>query len=1580
MYIDKKVYDALSDDSITFNNDNKFTVRVPISFSEGTKEIDVTYFFGEDDNHEKKLKFKNAIWQPEDGSFWDGIKESNVNLWKAFFDPTYSIFATPYDFEQIDSVSYAAQVSLTRNISGCSLIENNQYTMVDYTNIFYYDPIKHPENKFYKHLLVDRYTEERLNPTENLFKYKIELFSETKKLETIQLPNISITEPLNIDKKKSIWEYLNLYVELYNPIKKYYNGIQTINKFDAETNQAIPTNVWVWEYYPKYHISETLKEVFEDVYSPDFTLNLPNLRDILTRLMQVKDMIPYVIDDVIYGMDITYRDTTPFNTNGITSVISSMTSDNFCNNLKTNYSNALSDENSCNVVEKIGFRNSDKALMKLEDLRIETSYPIYKINNIRMCYYKNIQVFSTDSSSASGVYLCKQNITPFVLLDTTRGLLSQNWAELKELLKSDNISMPDEEVLAKYKMMTIGYNIGSNYITGWGTKYSGIELSDNTNSYYWWKFTATYLENLLVYLDKKYPLGDILKNSIPTSTATYYYSQSDNYDLLSEENDNMVTVAGAKIGEKLKSIFFEIDYTAFYNGTVLHSKDQVLENDITVNDNPSSSLTVLEKEGVFQKSKVNRFGNKVYNITARYNGNEYSSMNKLGQIYQEVVNYPNDTSFVGDDDIIIYHRDYSIYDNYIAANYTGSKNAVLKNYFHSVFAKHRTWNLMSYNESVNRAENERLLLIFSKQISYLEPFNKIQFLCFENDYIKQLFNFFETTPRKLEKTQDKTYVNFSALVRKTGDFASFFLCDFNSFVTGTSLCFNVKMRDNISFGNYIDELSPAISFVATSQEIKEDYIGTSQNIYSAIDDKDTGFTKNLGFMFGKLNNTLYSYSLTGHDTINNVYKEYLLKLPQLNFVVSVGETESEFKDSIYFSESEPLFSKHFKDAIYFEKNVNKDNKEIIDMTFQIEALSQDENVVISPWMLKLSDFYNKYNKTNKSYYAIDYLLKQNNVYLYLKNDIGGSVKNSNGKGYEAFSLLEIYVPADLSNYLAGKTKNLLPDEYLFFAYDFSGYQGALINLENITKDSWINKKSYFYIQKITFDSAMNYIDTVGYAKYILGHIKFFGGKWNDEKDGDTIENQNIRFTKVSNDPVDGYYIYRAYNINSNIELGGYVGTIEVSNSSYYFNNRCPDNYAEDKRGSINAITNLWIPESDSPVYVATRFDFNINDDVPKYYPYPKNLFLGVYDHKINKNFVYNSYKNSEGLGLQPNIDISDIINFEFDEDVPCLKIDLSSFSSKPESLVVWYYVNEDSAKEYYQLKNITGRITKTVSYGSDYITSEQPAEGERFYGFWVNKISVYYVSAMLSVANIQAIEYVNVDKVFNVLNRAEEYQVAQIDYFGDNTNAIGKGFTVTVLSSSQLSLVSITFTANTNNTKLINGAYNFVFGANVSDADWANKEITIYYSLLTNKDPRIYDAKNQLVGTLINYADETKRMNIPYFLDQKICMPANYVYTLHRPKNLVISDNYVLSWDIVEGAASYKIICRDSSGQNIINEEVTDNELDLKEVLTDYFTNGTLISDVFLDTVIYVKALSDDHTRYEDSSASSITLRINIAE
>ena len=91
--------------------------------------------------------------------------------------------------------------------------------------------------------------------------------------------------------------------------------------------------------------------------------------------MLVKDMIPYVKDDVIYGMDITKRNGRfDDNKEYVNYISGSRSSDNHADNLRRNYDNALSQDKSCRMVEYLGFRNSDEALLTLDNMRLETKF------------------------------------------------------------------------------------------------------------------------------------------------------------------------------------------------------------------------------------------------------------------------------------------------------------------------------------------------------------------------------------------------------------------------------------------------------------------------------------------------------------------------------------------------------------------------------------------------------------------------------------------------------------------------------------------------------------------------------------------------------------------------------------------------------------------------------------------------------------------------------------------------------------------------------------------------------------------------------------------------------------------------------------------------------------------------------------------------------------------------------------------------------------------------------------------------------------------------------------------------------
>ena len=155
------------------------------------------------------------------------------------------------------------------------VLSNNGY-------VIYYKEFKKYREYFYKHFLIDSFSETMINVQDlvlrkgvanykPIYEYTIQLFSETKGLEVVQLPNISITEPLNLEKKISVWEYLNKFVDMYSP------------KFKQVSNNQKKT----WEYTQKYHVDSDLKPIFENVYSPDFSLNNPIAKKLESMLCEI---------------------------------------------------------------------------------------------------------------------------------------------------------------------------------------------------------------------------------------------------------------------------------------------------------------------------------------------------------------------------------------------------------------------------------------------------------------------------------------------------------------------------------------------------------------------------------------------------------------------------------------------------------------------------------------------------------------------------------------------------------------------------------------------------------------------------------------------------------------------------------------------------------------------------------------------------------------------------------------------------------------------------------------------------------------------------------------------------------------------------------------------------------------------------------------------------------------------------------------------------------------------------------------------------------------------------------------------
>lgn len=1067
---------------------------------------------------------------------------------------------------------------------------------------------------FFRHLLVDQFDEELINISKRIYKYKIELFSETKRLETIILPNVSITQPLNPMKKRSVYEYILQFVDMYSPVEKVaipslHNGSKPVFKFAK-----------------KYSLDSNLKEIFSNCYCPDFSLNAPSLRDVLNQLFIVKDRIPYVKNDVICALDITERKSN-FNIdeNKIVNIKGSRSSDNHFNNLRRKYENALSQAHSCRRVEYLGFRNSSNAVLTIDNMRLETTFPIYKINKIYMCYYKKGDIFSSGvSTNEQRIFLCKQDITPLVKLNSERNLLSQNWLDL-------NSKEPETiEELAQYKLCTVGYDIGSNLITGWGSKYT--ELINNVP---WFPRDKTYIQNIATFMNNRYPYGIYNYAYIAEGLA------SDEIFSFTNNNDFFDSIVSPFSNDSLslKSFIFIIDYEGFYSGAIIHSKDNA-SSDITMNDNSSASLTLLEKDGLYEKEKINRFGNKGITINCRYNN--ISELQELGSVF----------SYDGENDVIIYHREYSMFNNVINCVYYGTKDYVLKNYFTTVFAKYRTYNLMSYEESVLRAENKKVTLLLSTDECYYEQENtQFSFSDFGGSYIEKVLSFFKESPKAITKNYFNytDRINYGYIKFNSNAYVS----DLNVFVSGCSLCFNIRMFDNVSAGIYVDQIEPDLS------DIEDDLKGSTQNYYLLVDDVETGFASKMGFYVCHLdqntlfNEKIFSYNNSNKETINNIYKK-LFAMPKVNLTGNENN------------------------IIGGEYIVNKDNKEQLDFTFQIEPVINNDNIMFSQWIMKLSDLISEYEKNDSDYTIKDISDTEDNLSLNIPVQIftvsysfvGNAASGTNVNFSPAFPIIVLKISEN--DYSKIPTGDSISSRIDFGVLEFSKELKPGINdwLSNDVLISFSFQPSYL-IQHV----ENSYMVLQG-LRVVKVDQAAFGSVYPD------TFTMNMTFTKVSslyNQPCEDGYIYftNLPEIENNFDLSLVPVQplqIIVKNklfdiTSYYFsNNKYITKYS----------TGDNIVEANSNV---TNGYFS--NGAPEITNYFKNMFVVLDNNPLKKSLVYDEYKNNNcPLNIDKSLKVSDFFSLEIDDkNIQYIKINLENVSDDINSIQYWYLERTDDNVE-----------------------------------------------------------------------------------------------------------------------------------------------------------------------------------------------------------------------------------------------------------------------------------------------------------
>lgn len=288
-----------------------------------------------------------------------------------------------------------------------------------------------------KHQLIDNFIDNQtqFEPSER-HEYTLNLFSETKALERITLPSLSITKSKIEGQVKSVYDYIERYCATYLPkIKILVDG--------------------AWQYAPKYKLDNALKTRFT-MECPEFSWNDPTLKEVLDDLLMVDDCISIVKDNVITFFDLTQRGN-QIDMSKINLKQTSKASADYISDLTITMKNSIG-ENVVNNVEYISLR-SDGGEITTENAVLITQHPIYNLKKVVACY---AQPYTSAASGSLVGYA-------YVEVDITRLIVEKDEFDT---LKADDIvvgTFPTVDEARKYQKFTLYYTRGNNKIENFGT-------------------------------------------------------------------------------------------------------------------------------------------------------------------------------------------------------------------------------------------------------------------------------------------------------------------------------------------------------------------------------------------------------------------------------------------------------------------------------------------------------------------------------------------------------------------------------------------------------------------------------------------------------------------------------------------------------------------------------------------------------------------------------------------------------------------------------------------------------------------------------------------------------------------------------------------------------------------------------------------------------------------------------------------------------------------------------------------------------------------------------------------------------
>ena len=266
--------------------------------------------------------------------------------------------------------------------------------------------------------------------------YTVSIFSDTKILERITLPNCSVTQPLS-GTKKTVYDEIDRFCQLYLPKIKVYDDNETLG----------------YKYVDEFDVDIEVFRKFRSIECPEFQWNEPTLREVLNDLMSTADCIVVVKNKKITYYDLKEKGS-PIDITKLSYSKKTMSSADYCGELTLNMQNAIG-KNVTTVCEKKGLRTNSGELTTSNAMFIAQK-PIYNIKSCKISYF----IHSREGSAPLMKYYKGIDITDYIVEKDVYDV-----ANSARYNPAQNI---DAETAKGYKHYLLYYKRGSNTIEGWG--------------------------------------------------------------------------------------------------------------------------------------------------------------------------------------------------------------------------------------------------------------------------------------------------------------------------------------------------------------------------------------------------------------------------------------------------------------------------------------------------------------------------------------------------------------------------------------------------------------------------------------------------------------------------------------------------------------------------------------------------------------------------------------------------------------------------------------------------------------------------------------------------------------------------------------------------------------------------------------------------------------------------------------------------------------------------------------------------------------------------------------------------------